>query len=70
MSPTSGILCQYISYRTIAFHAVVIIRTGELKLLQMGQVVFLRLFFHHMAGNLQGHDDFKTRLFTYLDGKF
>ena len=44
-------------------------RTGELKLLRMGMLVFTRLFFHHMAGHLQRHEDFKTRLFTYLDGK-
>jgi hypothetical protein len=42
--------------------------TGELKLLRMGQLVFTRLFFHHMAGHLHGHDDFKKRLHTYLDG--
>lgn len=44
------------------------LRTGELKLLKMGMLVFTRLFYHHMAGQLQGHDDFKNRLFTYLDG--
>ena len=35
----------------------------------MGQLVFTRLFYHHMAGQLQGHGEFKNRLFTYLDGK-
>ena len=36
---------------------------------QMGQLVFQRLFYHHMAGQLQGHSDFKNRLFTYTDGQ-
>ena len=44
------------------------LRTAELKLLRMGQLVFTRLFYHHMAGQLQRHDEFKNRLFTYLDG--
>ncbi|XP_064645198.1 uncharacterized protein LOC135498737 [Lineus longissimus] len=44
------------------------LRTGEIKLLKMGQLVFTRLFYHHMAGQLQGQNDFKGRLFTYLDG--
>ena len=35
----------------------------------MGQLVFQRLFYHHMAGQLQGHSDFKNRLFTYTDGQ-
>ena len=35
----------------------------------MGQLVFTRLFYHHMAGQLQGHSEFKNRLFTYLDGR-
>ena len=45
------------------------LRTGEIKLLRMGQLVFSRLFFHHMSGRLQQHEQFKNRLFTYLDGK-
>lgn len=45
------------------------LRTAELKLLKMGYLVFIRLFYHHMAGQLQKHDEFKNRLFTYLDGK-
>ncbi|XP_072173528.1 uncharacterized protein [Diadema setosum] len=44
------------------------LRIGEIKLLKMGQAVFLRLFYHHMAGHLQGRSDFKTRLLTYLSG--
>jgi hypothetical protein len=36
----------------------------------MGQLAFTRLFYHHMAGQLQGQNEFKNRLFTYLDGKF
>ncbi|CAH1789866.1 unnamed protein product [Owenia fusiformis] len=44
------------------------LRTAEIKLLKMGQLVFGRLFYHHMAGQLQGHNEFKNRLFTYLDG--
>ena len=31
--------------------------------------MFLRLFYHHMAGHLQGRSEFKTRLLTYLSGK-
>ena len=46
------------------------LRTGELKLLYMGQLVFTRLFYHYMAGQLQGQKEFKSRLFTYLDGQF
>ncbi|XP_013408487.1 transmembrane protein 232 isoform X2 [Lingula anatina] len=44
------------------------LRTGEIKLLKMGQLVFMRLFYHHMAGQLKGHVQYKSRLFTYLDG--
>lgn len=36
---------------------------------QMGQLVFTRLFYHHMAGELSEEKEFKERLFTYLDGK-
>ncbi|KAK7503919.1 hypothetical protein BaRGS_00005042, partial [Batillaria attramentaria] len=53
--------------RTDAVHQPYL-RTGEIKLLRMGQLVFQRLFYHHMAGQLQGHSDFKNRLFTYTDG--
>lgn len=35
----------------------------------MGQLVFQRLFYHHMVGQLQGHSDFKNRLFMYTDGE-
>ncbi|XP_062576712.1 transmembrane protein 232-like [Saccostrea cucullata] len=54
--------------RTDAVHQPYL-RTGEIKLLKMGQLTFTRLFYHHMAGQLQGQIDFKNRLFTYLDGK-
>ncbi|XP_060593523.1 transmembrane protein 232-like isoform X2 [Ruditapes philippinarum] len=53
--------------RTDAVHQPYL-RTGEIKLLKMGQLVFSRLFYHHMAGQLSGQKDFKNRLFTYLDG--
>ncbi|KAK3577758.1 hypothetical protein CHS0354_017457 [Potamilus streckersoni] len=53
--------------RTDAVHQPYL-RTGEIKLLKMGQLVFTRLFYHHMAGQLQGQQEFKNRLFTYLDG--
>lgn len=53
--------------RTDAVHQP-FLRTGEIKLLKMGQLVFTRLFYHHMAGQLAGQKDFKNRLFTYLDG--
>ncbi|RUS86816.1 hypothetical protein EGW08_005412 [Elysia chlorotica] len=44
------------------------LRTSEIKLLKMGQHVFERLFYHHMAGQLQGYTESKNRLFTYIDG--
>ncbi|XP_064599002.1 uncharacterized protein LOC135465646 isoform X2 [Liolophura sinensis] len=44
------------------------LRTAEIKLLRMGQLVFTRLFYHHMAGELREEKEFKERLFTYLDG--
>lgn len=53
--------------RTDAVHQPYL-RTGEIKLLKMGQLAFTRLFYHHMAGQLQGQNEFKNRLFTYLDG--
>ncbi|XP_052278054.1 uncharacterized protein LOC127876689 isoform X2 [Dreissena polymorpha] len=53
--------------RTEAVHQPYL-RTGEIKLLKMGQLVFSRLFYYHMAGQLAGHTEFKNRLFTYLDG--
>ncbi|XP_053389979.1 uncharacterized protein LOC128552922 isoform X3 [Mercenaria mercenaria] len=53
--------------RTDAVHQPYL-RTGEIKLLKMGQLVFSRLFYHHMAGQLSGQKEFKNRLFTYLDG--
>lgn len=34
----------------------------------MGQLVFTRLFYHHMTGQLHGQDDFKHRLYQYLNG--
>ena len=36
--------------------------------MQMGQLVFARLLFHHLSGHLRGLVEFKTRLNTYLDG--
>lgn len=36
----------------------------------MGQLVFARLFYHHMAGQLAGQQEFKNRLFTYLEGSW
>ncbi|XP_071943362.1 uncharacterized protein [Antedon mediterranea] len=44
------------------------LRIGEIKLLKMGQLVFSRLFFHHMAGHLHGYREYKDRLITYLEG--
>ncbi|XP_033108133.1 transmembrane protein 232-like isoform X2 [Anneissia japonica] len=43
------------------------LRIGEIKLLKMGQLVFTRLFFHHMAGHLHGYKECKDRLITYLE---
>ncbi|XP_077996992.1 uncharacterized protein LOC144450269 [Glandiceps talaboti] len=44
------------------------LRSGEIKLLKMGHLVFTRLFYHHMSGHLHGHSEFKNRLVTYLEG--
>ncbi|CAL1541252.1 unnamed protein product [Lymnaea stagnalis] len=44
------------------------LKIGEIKLLKMGQLVFERLFYHHMAGQLQGHVESKNRLCTYIEG--
>jgi len=33
----------------------------------MGQLVFIRLLFHHLCGHLRGLPDLKTRLSSYLD---
>ncbi|XP_022090789.1 transmembrane protein 232-like isoform X2 [Acanthaster planci] len=44
------------------------LRIGEIKLLKMGQGVFLRLYYHHMAGHLKGYREYKNRLITYLAG--
>ncbi|KAF6037490.1 TMEM232 [Bugula neritina] len=44
------------------------LRISEIKLLKMGYMVFLRLFYHHMVGDLRGHKLFKSRLYMYLDG--
>ena len=53
--------------RTDAMHQPYL-RAAEVKLLHMGKLVFYRLFYHHMSGHLKGQEDFKSRLFTYLDG--
>ena len=37
--------------------------------LQIGMLVFMRLFHHHMVGVLKRHDSFKNRLFAYLQGE-
>lgn len=34
----------------------------------MGQLVFIRLLYHHYFGNLEGLSEFKSRLKTYLEG--
>ncbi|XP_077867334.1 transmembrane protein 232-like [Saccoglossus kowalevskii] len=44
------------------------LRSGEIKLLKMGHLVFTRLFYHHMSGHLHGHSEFKNRLVAYLEG--
>ncbi|XP_067942182.1 transmembrane protein 232-like [Watersipora subatra] len=44
------------------------LRASEIQLLKMAYMVFLRLFYHHMVGDLKGHGLFKSRLFMYLDG--
>ncbi|KAK6975714.1 transmembrane protein 232 [Biomphalaria glabrata] len=44
------------------------LRTNEIKILKMGQLVFERLFYHHMAGQLQLYGESKMRLSTYIEG--
>lgn len=43
--------------------------SSEVKLLLIGQRVFVRLFFHHMCGQMMEFVDLKCRLHTYLDGR-
>ena len=33
----------------------------------MGQLVFVRLLYHHLSGHLRGLPDLKTRLSSYID---
>ena len=40
----------------------------ELQLLAMARLVFLRLYFHHMAGQLGSFQDLKDKLYKYLEG--
>jgi hypothetical protein len=42
----------------------------ETQLLTIARLVFMRLYFHHMAGQLGSFQDMKKRLFTYVDGLF
>lgn len=44
------------------------LRTAEIRLLKMGFLVFVRLYFHYLVGNLNGLTEFRTRLITYLEG--
>ena len=38
-------------------------------MLTLGKLIFMRLYFHHMAGHLGSFDDLKKRLIKYLDGR-
>jgi Transmembrane protein family 232 len=42
----------------------------ELQWLSIARLVFVRLYFHHMAGQLGSFQEMKKRLFTYIDGLF
>lgn len=44
------------------------LRTWEIKLLKIGHVVFMRLYYYHMVGYLQSCRPFKNRLYAYLQG--
>nr|XP_039248119.1 transmembrane protein 232-like [Styela clava] len=44
------------------------LRTAEIRLLKMGFLVFVRLYYHHLVNNLIQLDEFKSRLSTYLEG--
>ncbi|XP_032239278.2 transmembrane protein 232 isoform X3 [Nematostella vectensis] len=44
------------------------LRTGELKLLKMGHLVFIRLYHAHQTNNLQGHEEDRVSLKQYLEG--
>ncbi|XP_059154117.1 transmembrane protein 232-like [Physella acuta] len=55
------------SLRTESVHES-FLKTVEIKLLKMGMLVFERLFYHHMAGQLQGYVESKNRLNTYIHG--
>lgn len=45
-----------------------VLRSVEVKLLKLGELIFVRLFFHHMASHLREHDQHKQRLQSYLVG--
>ncbi|KAH9514003.1 hypothetical protein Btru_031945 [Bulinus truncatus] len=53
--------------RTDAVHQP-FLKITEIKLLKMGQLVCERLFYHHMAGQLQVYGESKNRLGTYIEG--
>lgn len=44
------------------------LRPGELKILQIGRIVFLRLYFYHIVGELREYGELRARLSTYLEG--
>lgn len=44
------------------------LRSTEIKMLKVCQLLFTRLYFHKMANHLQGCNDFKNRLASYMQG--
>ncbi|PAA84093.1 hypothetical protein BOX15_Mlig020786g2 [Macrostomum lignano] len=42
------------------------LRSAEVKSLRVGQATFLRLFYHHMTGQLRRHAESRSRLALYL----
>ncbi|CAF0721386.1 unnamed protein product [Didymodactylos carnosus] len=40
----------------------------ELKLLKIGQLVFQLLYFHYLEGSTSAYEEFKYRLYSYLEG--
>ncbi|UJR10441.1 hypothetical protein I4U23_014645 [Adineta vaga] len=40
----------------------------ELKLLKIAQIIFQLLYFHYLEGSTESYEEFKVRLYSYLDG--
>ncbi|CAF1138909.1 unnamed protein product [Adineta ricciae] len=42
----------------------------ELKLLKIAQIIFQLLYFHYLEGSTEPYEEFKVRLYSYLDGEY